>query len=369
MRLLLLSRYGRRGASSRLRHEQFLPHLAAAGIETQVAPFLPDDYLAALYAGRRYPLTATAGCYLRRAGLRAAAARADLIWVEKEVFPWLPPWADRWLTEAGPPVVLDYDDAWFLRYRRHRLAPVRALLGNKLDRLMAAARLVTAGNRFLAEHARSAGAPWVEVLPTVLDVGRYPAPDFSSQDAPLGGEPVAGPPVVGPPVVGWIGAPATVKYLSAVAGPLNQLAAAGRIRVRVVGVETVPGLNAECVPWSEATEAQAVAGFDIGIMPLPDDEWERGKCAYKLIQCMACGKPVVASPVGANCDVVADGENGFLADGDAAWTAALDRLAGDAALRRRLGRAGRAMVETRYSLRQAAPRLIDLLRRAAFGGG
>lgn len=352
MRVLLLSRYGRRGASSRLRHEQFLPFLAAAGIEVQTRPFLPDDYLAALYAGQPRPFFALAGRYLQRAGLRAAAVRADLIWVEKEVFPWLPLWADRLLLSGAAPVVLDYDDAWFLRYGRHRLAPVRALLGDKLDRLMASARLVTAGNRLLADHARAAGAAWVETLPTVLDTDRYPVVLTPPADG-------------GPPVVGWIGTPATAGYLQAVAEPLNRLSAAGRIRVRVVGAATIPGLNADCVPWSEETEARSVAGFDIGIMPLPDNDWERGKCAYKLIQCMACGKPVVASPVGANRDVVAAGETGFLPADPAGWATALETLAGDAQLRRRFGLAGRAVVEARYSLQGTAPRLIELLRRAA----
>jgi glycosyltransferase involved in cell wall biosynthesis len=352
MRVLLLSRYDRHGASSRLRHEQFLPYLAAAGIKVRTAPFLPDDYLEALYAGRSRPFFTLIGRYLQRAGLRAAAARADLIWVEKEVFPWLPLCADRLLLPVGIPTVLDYDDAWFLRYRLHRFAPVRALLGDKLDRLMASARLVTVGNRRLAEHARAAGAAWVETLPTVLDVDRYPV----VAPAPADG---------GPPVVGWIGTPATAGYLQGVAAQLNRLSTAGRIRVRVVGAASVPGLNAECVPWSEATEARSVAAFDIGIMPLPDNDWERGKCAYKLIQCMACGKPVVASPVGANCDVVTAGETGFLPVAPAEWETALGILADDFNLRRRFGLAGRAVVEARYSLQGTAPRLIELLRRAA----
>lgn len=352
MRVLLLSRYGRKGASSRLRHEQFIPALAAAGIDVDVAPFLPDDYLTALYAGRRRPAWKLAGDYADRLRRLSDARRADVIWLEKEVFPWLPFVADRLFLDAAPTVV-DYDDAWFLRYQTHRLAPVRRLLGDKLERVMASAAAVTAGNALLADHARRAGARRVEILPTVVDADRYPAFHRATDD--------------GPPVAGWIGTPATAGYLRAVAEPLNRLVAAGRLRLRAVGADAaaLPGLSAEFLPWSEAAEPLLVAGFDIGLMPLPDTPWERGKCAYKLIQCMACARPVIASPVGANCDVVQDGENGFLATTPEEWTAALERLAGDAALRRRMGDAGRARVEDRYSLAATAPKLTALLRETA----
>jgi glycosyltransferase involved in cell wall biosynthesis len=355
MRVLLLSRYGRKGASSRLRHEQFIPALAAAGIEVDVAPFLPDDYLAALYDGRGWPLRRSAACYLDRLRRLADARRADLIWVEKEVFPWLPFAAERLFLHAGPPVVVDYDDAWFLRYQTHRLAPVRRFLGDKLDRIMASAALVTAGNRLLVDHARAAGAKRVELVPTVVDIDRYPTNEIPADD--------------GPPTAGWIGTPATAKYLLTVAEPLNRLVAAGRLRVQVVGATqaALPGLTAEFLPWSEADEARLVAGFDIGLMPLPDTPWERGKCAYKLIQCMACARPVIASPVGANRDVVTDGEDGLTAQTPEQWAAALETLADDADLRRRMGGAGRRKVEALYSLQATAPRLVELLKSAALG--
>lgn len=360
MRLLLLSRYGRKGASSRLRHEQFIPALAAAGIDVDVAPFLPDDYLTALYDGRRWPTWKLAARYADRLRRLSDARRADALWIEKEVFPWLPFAADRLFLDAAPAVV-DYDDAWFLRYQTCRSAPLRRLLSDKLERVMAAAAAVTAGNRMLADHARQAGAKRVEILPTVVDVDRYPTirPAATNNDDDDDG----------PPVAGWIGTPATAGYLRAVAEPLNRLVGDGRLRLRVVGAtaDALPGLNAEFLPWSEATETQTVASFDIGLMPLPDTPWERGKCAYKLIQCMACAKPVIASPVGANCDVVTDGENGFLATTPEEWAAALERLAGAPALRRRMGEAGRAKVEKSFSLQTAAPRLIDLLRAAAQG--
>ena len=140
------------------------------------------------------------------------------------------------------------------------------------------------------------------------------------------------------------------------------------IRLHVVGAPVPPELNgipAESFPWSEDTEIARIAEFDIGIMPLHDTPWERGKCAYKLLQVMAAGKPVVASPVGANVAVVRHGVNGFLANTIEEWTEALRTLAADPALRQRMGAQARKTVEDHYAAAAIAPRLAAILQRAA----
>jgi glycosyltransferase involved in cell wall biosynthesis len=124
------------------------------------------------------------------------------------------------------------------------------------------------------------------------------------------------------------------------------------------------GIAAESFPWTEETEIERIAAFDVGIMPLHDTAWERGKCAYKLLQVMAAGKPVIASPVGANRQVVQHGVNGFLADSPEEWVDALHRLA-DPELRRRMGEEARQTVETQYSTAVVTPRLAATLREAA----
>ena len=121
------------------------------------------------------------------------------------------------------------------------------------------------------------------------------------------------------------------------------------------------------VPWREETEATEVSRFDVGVMPLPDEPFERGKCGYKLIQYMACGIPVVASPVGVNRQIVRHGESGFLASTAEEWIQALQLLHGDVALRKRMGAAGRRFFEREYSLQSTAPRLAEILRNAARG--
>jgi glycosyltransferase involved in cell wall biosynthesis len=352
MKVLLLSRYERLGASSRLRSYQYLPHLSARGIEVTVAPFFRDGYLRRFYGqGGKSPLAALAG-YGRRLVMLTKSPRYDLVWLEGEALPWLPAWVEEGLAAAGIPYVVDYDDALFHRYDNHRSSLVRKLLGNKIDRVMRLARTVIAGSHYLSERAAAAGAPRVEYLPTVIDLHRYP------EEAR---------PEAGGLAIGWMGSRTTAPYLDAIRDVLVELADECGARVTLVGAGADQARHPafEHVPWTEDGEVAAIQNFDIGIMPLPDAPWERGKCGYKLIQYMGCGKPVVASPVGANRRIVRPGVNGFLASSPEEWRSALKTLARDRALRERLGAAGRAQVESEFCLAVTAPRLEAILREAA----
>jgi glycosyltransferase involved in cell wall biosynthesis len=353
MKVLALTRYGRLGASSRLRFYQYQPRLEQGGIAVTVAELSPDEYVARLYAGRRPPVASIAWDYLRRARRVASFRRYDLLWIEKELFPGAPALAERLLSALRVPYVVDYDDATFHRYDRSANPLLRRLWPRKIDAVMRGAAVVVAGNQYLAERARAAGARRVELLPTVVDPARYP---------------VRPPPAGEPFTVGWMGTPVTQRYLAAVAPALAAVVAGGG-RVRLVGAdhlpEGLPAESAELRPWAEATEASDILGFDVGIMPLNDTEWERGKCGYKLLQYMAAGRPVVASPVGVNPEIVDPGVTGFLATTPDEWRTALARLRGDPALRARMGEAGRRRLEAGYSLDLAEPRLRDLLRSAS----
>lgn len=351
--VLLLCRYDRLGASSRLRFLDYLPALAQRGITATVAPFFDDAYLQAYYAGRR-DLTAILRAYGRRfVRLLRSAGRHDLLWIEKEALPWLPgAWERRLLGEA--PYVLDFDDAWALRYQAHGSPVVRRLLGDKWRRLLPGAALATCGSAHLEAWARESGAPRTLLVPTVIDLQRYsPAP----------------PPASNVFTIGWIGTRSTLPHLAAAGPALARVCGDGRARLRLIANQPIdlPGVPVEFIPWREEREAELLAGIDAGIMPLPDEPWERGKCAYKLIQYMAAGRPVVASPVGANAEVVLDGETGLLATTAEQWVAALTRLKEDAALRTALGAAGRRRVETRYCLQVQADRVAEALRAAAGG--
>ena len=349
MKVLLLSRYSRLGASSRLRFLQYLPLIAPKGWQVDVRPLFSDRYLQALYGGQSRMGEVITG-YWRRLRALVRAKRYDLIWLEKEAFPFMPVLAERLLVSVGVPYVVDYDDALFHRYDGHNSPLVRSLLGRKIDAVMRNAALVVAGNEYLAERARRAEARWVEIIPTVVDLTRYQVVP-SACNHPL--------------VVGWVGSPATSLYLRSIAFVFESLARELDLRFVALGAsaEAVRGLPIEVWPWSEETEVQSIQAFDIGIMPLVDSPWERGKCGYKLIQYMACGKPVIAAPVGVNKAIVEPGVNGFLADSNEDWLESIRVLRAEPELRKTMGRAGREKVQKKYCLQSTAPRLIAFFKK------
>jgi glycosyltransferase involved in cell wall biosynthesis len=329
-----------------------LPILQQSGISVDVRSFFDDEYLVRLYAGRRVSVSSLLGYYARRLQILLDRAHHDLIWLEKEAVPWLP-WSIERRLLGDRPYVADFDDAWYLRYQEHRNPLVRAALAGKLPAIVRASRLTIVGNAYLGAWARRMQAPRILELPTTVDLGRYPL----ATGTPDGGF-----------TIGWIGSPANAAmYLPPLAGVLAELTAEAGVRLDLVGSGpiTLDGVAVHNLPWSEADEGRLIGGFDVGIMPLRHDEWSEGKCAYKLIQYMASGLPVVASPVGMNRVVVRDGVNGFLADTPEQWRSALLALRRDPALRRRMGAVGRELVEAEFSHATVGVRLAAALRQAA----
>ena len=345
MKVLLLTRYGRTGVTSRIRFLQYLPYLKNHGVDVHVAPFLGDDYVASLYKGKR-SFKAIAAAYGRRVRQLLGAREYDLLWIEKELIPWIPAIPERLIGSY----VVDYDDAVFHNYDLHASGLVRLILGNKIRTVMSKARTVVVGNDYLAEYARQAGAADVQVIPTVVDLEHYPVPPVVHHSTFT---------------IGWIGTPWTARYLPAIAPALKAMCSRENVRVLLIGSgETNLGIPVEVRAWSEATEAQDIQEMDVGIMPIPDEPFERGKCGYKLLQYMACGLPVVASPVGANRTIIDEGTTGYLANTTMEWIQALERLREDSAVRLKMGTEARIKVERRYSVEAQAPRILAVLESA-----
>ena len=353
MNVLVLSRYGRLGASSRMRSYQYIPLLEADGIHVTVAPLFSDVYVHGLQKNEK-SLIEVARAYTRRISDLLSSGKFDLLWIEKENFPWLPAWFEKILLPSVIPYIIDYDDAVFHYYDEHRNPLVRALLSRKHPSLMQGAALVVAGNAYLAEFAKQAGAPNVEVVPTVIDLARYPKSRLKGVDDDL------------LPCIGWIGQRVTASFLAPYAPLFERLKSGGLARLAAIGIDAQKlDLPMISIPWTEQTEVASIASFDIGIMPLLDAPFERGKCGYKLIQYMACSLPVVASPVGVNRQIVEHGINGFLAETPQQWEEALQTLLADADLRQRMGQAGRKKIEQHYCIQATGPRLAALLRDSA----
>ena len=355
MRVLALPRYSSLGSSSRIRFYQYVPYLRSRGIEVQVIPLLGDDYIRALYFLEKQPFFSIAAGYMNRAWAYMKARSFDLLWIEKELFPWLPAGAEKWLNLRGIPYVVDYDDAVYHRYDLHRDPLIRAVLGKSIAAAMQNAATVVVGNDNLAEYARKAEARKIEYLPTVVDLERYPMRDKESSQFRIG----------------WIGSPITAPYLGMIKDALGEVCQQTGARMVLIGAgdqDPLPGLEKEAINWSEDTEVANIQSCDVGIMPLPDEPFTRGKCGYKLIQYMAAGLPVVASPVGINTQIVEQGKTGFLASSKEEWIQALVTLCLDAGMRSSMGRTGRQKVEKEYSLQVTAPRLLDILTEASRPG-
>ena len=347
--VVFLTRYSRMGASSRLRTYQYLPYIREKGWNVTVKPLFNDQYLTELYKGTGVSWPNIISCYINRFFVLFQLQKYDRVLIEKELFPFMPSWAEWWISRLGKGYVVDYDDAVFHNYDLHPSFWVRCLLSGKIGKVMRYSRKVMAGNEYLAEKALLSGAKEVEVIPTVVDGDKYsPAVDKASG---------------GLIKVGWIGSPTTLKYVKGILPVLEKLNQKHPFELVIIGGGATVGFSGKetIVAWTEENEVAEIQKLDIGIMPLSNTPWERGKCGYKLIQYMACGLPVVGSPIGVNEKLVVNGVNGFLASDEMEWEGNLGRLLSDNALRGKMGFEGSKMVQESYTLQQLLPIYLDAL--------
>lgn len=347
VRLVAFTKTSAIGPSSRYRYVQYRERLARLGVEMDVRPLFGALWFRLL----RWPLPLRSLAKLVYAPLRFCVRLAqwstlratDVVVVEHQLFPYLPAWGEAALARRRLGFVLEFDDAIYLTFA-HRA---------KLERMCALARMVVVGNEFLAEFARPFSRA-VEISPTTIDLDRYPAAPRASV-----------PP--GPLVIGWIGLPYNFDALASLAQPLAELAGEFDFVLRVVsaGAPALPGVRVDAVPWTLDGEVDAIRSFDVGVMPLQDDEWSRGKCGLKLLQYFAAFVPVVASPVGVNTRIVDHGVNGFLARNADEWRSSLRSLLADPTLRARLGAAGRRRVQELYDADREAVRIAQRVVRLA----
>ncbi len=351
MRVLALTRYDHTGPSSRVRFYQFRDFLAGQGLEVEVQPLLDADYVQRLLSGKSRSTGNLVGCYVRRLAAIPRWRRADLLWIEKELFPWAPTLLDPGLLGSAPYVV-DYDDAVFHNYDEHPRRFVRALYATKIPRVMRGASTVIAGNPYIAEFAARSGARHIEIVPSVVHGGVYRPREVRKTSKFT---------------VGWLGSPSTQQFLDPLWDTLAAVIDPRTDRFVTVGARyagpVFPGH--EPLGWSLEGEPQALAEFDVGIMPLRDAPFERGKCGFKLVQYMACGVPMIASPVGVNRGLVDHGVTGYLAQTPDEWKGALMRLKAEPGLRRSMSSAARDIFVKNYSFEINAPRLAAILRAAA----
>ena len=262
---------------------------------------------------------------------------------------------EKWVLKRHPNVVFSLDDATYAAHPDTAKGVIPCFIDSSTERdlseVMHQSAHVIVGNSTLANYAREFNAE-VSIFPTVVDCEKYTY------------KPVAGPSTQ-PLTIGWMGSSSTAAYLSAIARPLKQLAKnyPRKVRFRFFGCEdlNLDLPNAEVLPFRLDTELDDLRSLDIGLMPMPDTAWTRGKCAFKAIQYMAMGIPAVASPVGSSLDLIQHNSNGLLARSERDWYQSLELLVTDCTARQRLSMRGRETILKSYSLQVWAPRLISLI--------
>ncbi len=347
LKIAAFTRYERMGASSRVRFLQYIPHLEQRGAQVSVHPLFPNAYLARLYESGTRSATTVVAAMMRRLGQALAANDTDIIWLQREILPFLPFAVESRLL-ASKPLVIDFDDAHHLYYRGPFL---RSLYGDKIDRLMRRAAVVTVGNQTLLDHARAADAKDVRFVPSAVDVARFkgqaPGGDFT---------------------VGWIGTPVTAQdSLPLVAPPLARFLNETGAKCILVGARPgqFPGLKAEYVPWSEAMESETLSRLSVGLCPLADTAWNRGKSGYKIIQYMAAGRATLTSPVGIAASIVENGATGFHCVTPEDWYNNLKRLYSERTLCAALGTRAQEIAAQKYDTAVVAAQLYDLFAAIA----
>jgi len=351
-----------RSPSQRYRVEPFLDFWDEHGLETTYDWVLEVEDMRAFY-GRRLPAkagVAVKAALRRGSGLARRLGRPpayDIIFIQRQAFFLGGPWAE-WVASRRAPLIFDFDDAiWMPEISRgnRRFASLKNV--EKIPSILRMASTVIAGNAYLADWAR-AHNPNVAIVPTCIDTNRYvPSGADRAPNAPI--------------VIGWSGSPSTIVHFELALPTLLRIKEkyGARVRFKVVGDPEFRderlGIQGEA--WRSDSEVSALQAMDIGIMPLPNDEWSKGKCGLKALTYMATGLPTLSSPVGVNTEIVRDGINGYLPASEDEWVARTCELIESSELRRRLGTAGRETVIDRYSVDRWKRPLLEIIRRTATG--
>lgn len=357
LQVLALMSYPEEAASTRFRLTQLLPELSAAGIDVVVRPLLNVRTWRGLYEGRATAATVAGmiGGASRRLADLARARHSDVVLVLREAMLAGPPVVELLARAVGRcPLVLDLDDPTWVGYESPTYGRVARVVKwpGKTASLIDRADVVTCGSDYVAGFVAERGRPWV-LVPAVVDT------DLFRPAARTGRI----------PVIGWVGTHSTFPYLQAVAPALGLVARTHRFVLRLVGAGearlSVPGVDVEYRRWDLAREPADFSSFDIGLYPLPDDAWARGKSALKSVQYLASGVAFVASPIGAAAVIGVAGSTHLLANTSDDWVRALTALLDDPGTRVRMGERGRAHALDHHTTEIGAGLLGGVLKAVA----
>jgi glycosyltransferase involved in cell wall biosynthesis len=340
----------------RFRIEQWEPLLRERGVEITYCAFEDEALRSVIYKGGNVggKIAEVSRAFGRRISTLLKVKDFDLVYLFREAALLGPAVFERWIGISKIPYIFDFDDAVFVGYK----SPANGYLSylkfpGKTRTICKGAAHVMAGNQYLADYALAVN-PNVTIIPTTIDTEIY-LPDYSTQENPRTISLL------------WSGSFSTVQHLDTIRGALQKLAKEAKFKLRVIGTPEfdLEGVETEAIQWRAATEIEDLRAGHIGLMPLPDEAWSKGKCGLKALQYMALGIPTICSPVGVNSTIIRDGENGFLASTEDEWVTKLKFLIDSAETRLRIGREGRKTVEDEYSAKLHAPRVYDIFASVA----
>jgi len=339
--------------SSRYRVYQFLPYLRSQEIDFDIYSAVPEKMFKYLYNTGNFVgnLSYIFSEITYRISQLFKSGLYDVVFIQKSLtsinLKGLP------ALLKGKRVIFDVDDNIFPQ-------PVNTFSSNFLRKfqdwnqafyLARISKAVIVGNRFLQDLLPPCNKN-IHLIPTSVDTDRFiPNCNKSNKNGKI--------------VIGWMGSPSTSPYLKMLTGVFRKLQEKYPIGIGIIGDANIvlEGVKLHSETWNYQEEVKHLQGFDIGIMPMPDNDWTRGKCGLKALQYMAVGIPTVCSPVGVNKEIIQDGVNGFLANGEE-WIEKLSALIENSCLRKELGQAGREAVEKKYSLKVNAPKLKYVVEEA-----
>ncbi len=355
MKILFWVPYPTEGASNRYRVEQYLPYLERESMSYRLHPFWTSAGYKILY--QRGNILKKIYYFIRGTFSRLldllSVWRCDIVFIHRESYPMGPAFFESILHIMGKPLIFDFDDAVFLPANSHQNSFVKTLKRpGKIKYIIKISSYTIAGNNYLADFSRDFSDK-IKVIPTSIDTDK-----FFAETTTTGHKKEI--------VIGWIGSGTTIEFVRIISGVITRLSKKySNVVFKIVGgsLKIEGHDNLVSKPWSLEGEIEDLKSFDIGIMPMEDNAWTRGKCGFKAILYMSMGIPSVCSPVGVNKEIVTDGVNGFLAADEDEWVEKISRLIDDKELRVKMGLSGRKTVEEKYSVKANAPIFLNIIKQ------
>lgn len=354
MRITFFTKYTYKGPSSRYRVYQYLEYFKKEGIEVIVEPFFDDEYIDKIYKKEGVSFLYLFVRYFTRFLKVLTLTKIDRIYIEYELLSYFPAWLEKWLKFRKIHYVVDYDDAIQHNYDQNKSFLIRTFLSNKISTVISKAHTVITGSVYLTKFASKYNSSVLEI-PTSVDISKY---ELHQKDTLKQEETF---------VIGWIGSPSTSVNVLKMLPAFEAFSSKKKSLLLLVGFDKLllknfEHLNVEVREWDEIHEVDWIKSFDVGIMPLEDTAFNRGKCGFKLIQYMAAGIPTISSPLPANININRSRKNLF-ATTTAEWIAAFEEVYENKDYYKKIvGVENKQIVSKYYSTQSNSKKFVDIFK-------